>query len=727
MPRNDNPFPYRDFLHPKYWPTWLGIGLWWLIIQLPYPVLVVLGTGIGWIGFALMPGRRRITRTNLRLCFPDLDDKQIRRLMRRNFISSTLALLESGLAWWASDRRMMKLYRIEGLEHLAKAEAQGKGVLLLGGHYTTLEISGRFLAYHMDNLRPTYKRAHNKLFEAVMVYSRRNMTGGLIPSRDMRAILRNLKDKRAVWYAPDQDFGMTSAVFAPFMGVQTATLTLTARIAKSSGAPMLPFYSERLPGTKGYLVRFGPIVEDFPTNDDVHDATVVNQVIEKQVQRTPEQYLWGHRRFKTRPWGEPQLYKPRRGKELRRYSLALLLLALPAVLYTAWTAIRNRDKRYLLERLGLGQGDIRADIYLHAASIGEINAALPLLRLIHEYYPERKVLVSVNTPSGRQTAEKQLGDAVRYSYLPIDWQWAVARHMRRIKPRCVLIMETELWPNLYEYCYHHGIPSVVINGRLSGRSLRAPKLVRRWQGRTIEYAYAILARSTKDAREFQKQGGQQIIEIGNIKYAASTTAKTPAMDLGRPYILAASTRDGEERLLVEAWLKLQSPRPLLVIVPRHIRRRDAILDDLKQFNLQIAVRSHSQPVNEQTDVYLADTFGELGTFIAGAEFVLMGGSFKPFGGQNLLEAARVGKAVIVGPHMENFQAETTDLLAADGAIQASEPQALLPTIRELLDSPQRVAQLGENGRKLIENNRDMAERYLHELERLCPTTFNNQA
>ncbi|MGD8547683.1 MAG: hypothetical protein PVJ10_06925, partial [Thiohalophilus sp.] len=183
MPRNDNPFPYRDFLHPKYWPTWLGIGLWWLIIQLPYPVLVVLGTGIGWIGFALMPGRRRITRTNLRLCFPDLDDKQIRRLMRRNFISSTLALLESGLAWWASDRRMMKLYRIEGLEHLAKAEAQGKGVLLLGGHYTTLEISGRFLAYHMDNLRPTYKRAHNKLFEAVMVYSRRNMTGGLIPSR----------------------------------------------------------------------------------------------------------------------------------------------------------------------------------------------------------------------------------------------------------------------------------------------------------------------------------------------------------------------------------------------------------------------------------------------------------------------------------------------------------------------------------------------------------------
>lgn len=720
MPSPSNPFPLRDYLHPKYWPTWLGLGLLWLIVQLPYPLLLRLGQGIGLLGYALMPGRRRIVRTNLRLAFPELDRHAVRRLMRENFHSSAMALFESALAWWGSEQRLKKMYRIEGLEHLAEAEAQGRGVLLLGGHYTTLEISGRFLAYHTNKLRPTYKRAHNPLFEAVMAHSRRNMTGGLIPSRDMRGILRNLKQKKIVWYAPDQDFGIDSAVFAPFMGVQAATLTLTARIAKASGAPMLPFYSERLPGARGYLIRFGPIVAGFPTGDDVRDATLINQAIEAQVHRTPEQYLWAHRRYKTRPWGEAQLYKVRRGKELRRYTLALGLLALPVVLYTAWTALRNRDRRYFIERLGLGRDEIRADLYLHAASIGELNAALPLLRLIREQYPDLRLLVSLNTPSGRRSAEKQLGDRVQYSYMPIDWQWAVARHVQRIQPQCVLIMETELWPNFYEYCFEHGIRTIIINGRLSKRSTRSPGLVRYWQGRAIQYCYFILARSEADAEQFQKLGGKHLKVLGNIKYAAAPDADVPGMDPGRPYVLAASTRDGEEQLIVTAWQQLAAPRPLLVIVPRHIRRINEILDALKAFNLNIAVRSRNEPITADTGVYIADTFGELGQFIAGSDFVLMGGSFRPFGGQNILEAAAAGKAVIVGPHMDNFQAEARDLLTADAAIEVEDGRSLPAAIKTLLDNPERAQQLGDNGRRLIEANRNIGERYLEELQQLCP-------
>jgi len=723
-----NPFPVRSYLHPKFWPTWLGLGLLWLIVKLPYPVLVWLGKALGWIGYVLMPGRRRITRTNLRLAFPDLDDQQVRNLMRESFYSSTLAIFESGLAWWASDRRMKKLYRIEGLEHLAEAEALGKGVLLLGGHYTTLEISGRFLAYHADNLRPTYKRAHNPLFEAVMTHYRRNMLDELIPSRDMRAILRNLKQRKLVWYAPDQDFGMRSAVFAPFMGVQTATITLTSRLAKSSGAPVLPFYSERLPDNRGYLMRFGPIIEDIPTGDDVQDATLVNQAIEQQVRRTPAQYLWGHRRFKTRPWGEPQVYKPRRGKTLRRYTFALTLLALPVLVYTLWTALRNRDWRYLVERLGLGQGDIHADICLHAASIGEINAALPLIRLIQEQYPGLHLLVSVNTPSGRQTAVKQLGNSVRYSYMPIDWYWAVIRHMRRIQPQCMLIMETELWPNLYEYCFHYGIKNIIVNARLSERSTQAPYLIRQWLSQTIQYTYAILARSDDDAKRYLEFNAnpEWLKELGNIKYSAIATQPKPAIDMDRPYVLAASTRDKEEQLIAEAWLQLEAswpqdtPRPLLIIVPRHIKRLPQILKDLLPLTDKIAVRSRGDTVNADTQFYIADTFGELGQFIAGAEFVIMGGSFKPFGGQNLLEVARAGKAVIFGPHMNNFHMEAADLLQADAAIRVKGQQDLRSAMQDLLADKNRAEQLGHNGQSLIESNRDMAHRYLAELQQLCP-------
>lgn len=303
-------FRARDFLAPRYWPTWFGLGVLRLLVLLPFVWQVKLGGTLGALMYRALPKRRRIAEINIRLCFPDASPAAREQLVRGAFRSAAMAVFEGALGWWASDRRMRRLYRVEGLEHLEAARRLGKGVLLLGGHYTTLEISGRFMAYEIPDLRPTYKRARDPLFEAVMARSRRRYYDALLSSADMRAILRSLKEGKVCWYAPDQDFGRERSVFAPFLGVATATLTTTARIARASGAPVLPFYSERLPGAQGYLLRIGPALEAFPSGDDVQDATAINQAIEAQVRRTPEQYLWLHRRFKSRPHGEPDVYSP---------------------------------------------------------------------------------------------------------------------------------------------------------------------------------------------------------------------------------------------------------------------------------------------------------------------------------------------------------------------------------------------------------------------------------
>jgi KDO2-lipid IV(A) lauroyltransferase len=305
----ENAFHPLDYLSPRYWPTWLGLLLLRLTILLPYNLLLKLASGLGCLLYALIPSRRHIAEVNVALCFPELDQEARTRLVKRNYASTVMALFESGLSWWGSDRRLRSLYRIEGLENYQTAITKNKGLLLLGGHYTTLEISGRLLAFHIDKVQPIYKRAHNALVDAIMTTTRRRILDDLLSNTDLRAIVRSLRKGKVVWYAPDQDFGRERSVFAPFMGVETATLTATARLAKLSGAPIVPFYSERLPGNQGYLIKILPELENFPSGDDVTDATLVNQVIEQQVRAAPEQYLWLHRRFKTRPEGEADLYK----------------------------------------------------------------------------------------------------------------------------------------------------------------------------------------------------------------------------------------------------------------------------------------------------------------------------------------------------------------------------------------------------------------------------------
>ncbi len=307
MQQSDSPFRPARFLAPRHWPTWAALGLFRLLVLLPYPWQLRMGAALGDLSRYLLPRRRRIVTTNIAMAFPHLSSEQQRQLVKSALRNSGVAVFETLLSWWASEEWLKSRYRIEGMEHLQEAWKEGKGVILLGGHFTSMILCGRMLATELP-FQILVKRAKNPLFEAIMRHYREKYYEGIIDSHDLRAMLRALKENRVCWYAPDQDFGRRHAIFAPFMGVPTATLTITARLARLSGAPVLPIGYRRLPEGKGYRITISPPLQDFPSGDALRDATRINQLIENQVREIPDQYLWAHRRFKTRPPGEPRFY-----------------------------------------------------------------------------------------------------------------------------------------------------------------------------------------------------------------------------------------------------------------------------------------------------------------------------------------------------------------------------------------------------------------------------------
>ena len=403
------------------------------------------------------------------------------------------------------------------------------------------------------------------------------------------------------------------------------------------------------------------------------------------------------------------------------YRLLLWLLT-PLVLAHTWRhGRREGETGYLQRRLGHGKDDARQPIWLHAASVGEVNAALPLLAAMVQHRPDQPLLLTTTTASGARIARQRLPEGVQHDFLPLDYPTAVARFLDRHQPRCALILETELWPHLYRACATRQLPLLIVNGRLSRRTLRAGNWLRRLYRETLAKTQVVLARSEADAAAFRALGAERVEVIGNIKFAAAPRADsiTP-LALGRPYVLAASTREGEEALLLRAWQQLRAKGaalPLLVIAPRHPQRREAIQRDLT--GEVVAVRSQGEAVQSNTGIYLADTFGELPALMAGAEWVFMGGSLVDKGGQNILEPAALGKAVLFGPHMDNFLDEAAVLLAADGAVQVSDVTGLAEAMQTLLDDPQRANALGQKAQQEVEQRRDMVERYLQAVGAYC--------
>lgn len=403
-----------------------------------------------------------------------------------------------------------------------------------------------------------------------------------------------------------------------------------------------------------------------------------------------------------------------------RYRLLLLILSLPLIAVSLWHAIRYRDLLLVLQRLGIALPRYSTKpVWIHAASVGEVNAVIPFIRLLQEKFPQQALLVSTNTATGKQVLKKHFPE-LAHTYLSFDWQFISSRFVKNVNPSCALIFETEIWPNLFASVAKQSIPLVIFNGRVSRKSLRGRQ---RFAG-AYQYAFqqvsVVLARSPQDQQNFIALGAaaDKVQTVGNIKYAAFNKTDFKPMDLSRPYILAASTRDGEEKFLVEA-LKGTMGKTLLVIAPRHPQRRAEIEKDLTALNIPFAVRSRNEPLNETTLVYLADTLGELNRFIAGAEFVLMGGAFLPFGGHNILEVAQQGKAVVFGSHMTNFNDEAKAFLEHNAAIQVNDQTQLRDAVQLLMTDTDKTRQLGENGKTLMVRNAEIAQTYLDSISHYC--------
>ena len=405
------------------------------------------------------------------------------------------------------------------------------------------------------------------------------------------------------------------------------------------------------------------------------------------------------------------------------WTYRLLLLAMsPALIgYTLWQSLREAGLRFLLERLGLrAPRGAPWPIWVHAASVGEVNAAVPLIEALRARYPERPFVITTTTPTGAAMARKRLPD-VPHRYLPLDFRFSVARFLNALKPRCAIIMETEIWPRLYYGCARRKIPLVIANARLSPRTTEKPRWVRRIYRAALQHVTHILARSEQDRLLYIALGADSAITrtLGNIKFSLPATPTNP-LTLPRPYLLAASTHADEELRLARIWRALPFLRShLLVIAPRHPKRRDEILAALRAEGVNVAVRSLDEPVTPQTEVYLADTFGELQALMAGANAVFMGGSLIRRGGQNMLEAANEARAPIYGPHVYNFLPEHELLQEHDAAFQVANDQALEALLGELLADPARLAAAGERARAAVDAERDTAARYAEAIAQGC--------
>jgi Kdo2-lipid IVA lauroyltransferase/acyltransferase len=294
-------------LAPRYWATWAGLGLLRTVALLPFPLVVRLGTALGRL-LRHSPVRFvRTARRNLELCFPELSEVQRARLLDRHFASLGIALLEIPLAWWSTPAQLARLVRVEGAEHLQAALARGKGAIVLTAHFTPMELAGRALA-SVHPVKFLYRPTKNEALAYALQRFRVGYGSEGIPRDDIRGFIGALKRNECVWYAPDQSYRKKGAEMVRLFGIPAATNTLTSRLARMTGASVLPYFLQRLPDAQGYRAVIHPPLDDFPSDSAAEDAERFNRMIEAQVRLAPEQYLWIHRRFKGLSQDYPDYY-----------------------------------------------------------------------------------------------------------------------------------------------------------------------------------------------------------------------------------------------------------------------------------------------------------------------------------------------------------------------------------------------------------------------------------
>ncbi|MBS0847670.1 Kdo(2)-lipid IV(A) acyltransferase [Citrobacter sp. JGM124] len=299
----------RALLHPRYWGTWFGIGLLYLLVQLPYPVLFPIGCGLGRLAKRLMKRRVNIVRRNLELCFPEMSLDKREQLVTANFESVGMGLIETGMAWFWPDSRINRWCHYEGADKVKEIINSGQGVLLIGIHFLTLELGARIFGIKTPGIG-VYRPNNNPLIDWIQTKGRMRSNKSMLDRKDLKGMIRALKQGNIIWYAPDHDYGPRGSVFMPFFAVeQAATTTGTYTLAKLSGASIVPFVPRRLPQGKGYELIILHPERTPPLESPEETARWMNTIVEQCINMAPEQYMWLHRRFKTRPEGMPDRYQ----------------------------------------------------------------------------------------------------------------------------------------------------------------------------------------------------------------------------------------------------------------------------------------------------------------------------------------------------------------------------------------------------------------------------------
>jgi 3-deoxy-D-manno-octulosonic-acid transferase len=412
------------------------------------------------------------------------------------------------------------------------------------------------------------------------------------------------------------------------------------------------------------------------------------------------------------------------------YTVLLYLLTPLVVVRLLW---RSRELREYRQRMGERFGYVpeateHVAVWVHAVSVGESLAALPLIRALVSRYGERRVWVTTTTPTGSARVREALGQTVMHSYAPYDLPHVVSRFLRRVRPQRVIVMETELWPNLFRALRRHGIALTIANARLSPRSFRGYGRVRRFAASTLGDCTLIAAQSVADAERFRALGAptRRVVAIGNLKF--DQTVPAAQLKLGarlrdwigraRPVWIAASTHDGEDAIVLQAHRRLRETLPdaLLILVPRHPQRFEAVARLVEDGGMGLVRRSQLQvdalpPAPDTAAVLLGDSMGEMFAYFAASDVAFVGGSLTAVGGHNVLEPAALGQPVLFGPHMHNFVA-ARDLLLEAGACAEINAETLAPELETLLGDPARRRSMGEAGRAAVDQNRGALQRLL---------------
>jgi 3-deoxy-D-manno-octulosonic-acid transferase len=382
----------------------------------------------------------------------------------------------------------------------------------------------------------------------------------------------------------------------------------------------------------------------------------------------------------------------------RFYYSVLLYLILPLVPFKLWwRGIKQPAYRqHWGERFGFYSTHVNKPvIWLHCVSVGETRAAEPLINALQANYPKHQILLTHGTPTGRETGEALFGNSVERVYLPYDVPFAVSRFLAHFKPSIALMMETELWFNLIAACKQRDIPMLLLNARLSEKSATGYVKLGKLAQEGVQSLTAVAAQTADDAARLKNLGAQNVSVAGNLKF--DVKASNQSIDKGlqlrtqfgeRPVFLAASTRDGEEALILDSLNKISIPNLLTIIVPRHPQRFDdvAVLLQQRGIHYQRKTLLNNDALQPNTQVLLGDTMGEMPTYYAACDIAFIGGSLLNYGGQNLIEAAHVGKPILIGEHTFNFADASNDAVTAGAAIRVKDANDLMQKVNVLLSS-----------------------------------------